>query len=54
VTLRIDSPEVSAELALAVIRVLSRGDRYGHSTTGGWERVWAEVDPPAKSEAQPA
>ncbi|MFJ5883018.1 hypothetical protein [Kitasatospora cineracea] len=54
VTLRIDSPDVSAESALAMIRVLSLGDRYGHSTTGGWERVWAEVDPSAKSEGHPA
>lgn len=44
VTLRIESSAASAELTMALLRVLSRGDRFGHSTKAGWERIWAEVD----------
>ncbi|WP_282202029.1 hypothetical protein [Kitasatospora fiedleri] len=43
-TLRIESSAASAELTMALLRVLSRGDRFGHSTKAGWERIWAEVD----------
>ncbi|RAJ46370.1 hypothetical protein K353_00748 [Kitasatospora sp. SolWspMP-SS2h] len=34
---------------LAVLRVLSLGDRFGHSDNARWERVWVEIadDTPA-------
>nr|WP_202523838.1 hypothetical protein [Kitasatospora sp. SID7827] len=30
-------------VAAAVLGVLRTGDRFGHSRTGRWERLWAEV-----------
>ncbi|MFD7644389.1 hypothetical protein ACFV4P_27525 [Kitasatospora sp. NPDC059795] len=31
----------------AVLRVLGYGDRFGHSRTARWERIWVEVGGPA-------
>ncbi|MGW4379509.1 hypothetical protein [Kitasatospora sp. NPDC004531] len=40
----------------AVLRVLGYGDRFGHSRTARWERVWVEVGEPrpARPEAESA
>ncbi|BAJ29791.1 hypothetical protein KSE_39970 [Kitasatospora setae KM-6054] len=51
VTVRIEAPGASGELTLAVIRVLARGDRFGHTSKAGWERLWAEVDQAPESKA---
>ncbi|WP_231873186.1 MULTISPECIES: hypothetical protein [Kitasatospora] len=50
-TVRIEAPGASGELTLAVIRVLARGDRFGHTSKAGWERLWAEVDQAPESKA---
>ncbi|BAJ32553.1 MULTISPECIES: hypothetical protein [Kitasatospora] len=42
------SEQPDATQALAVLRVLSLGDRFGHSDNARWERVWVEIaDRPA-------
>ena len=32
-----------ATQTVAVLRVLRLGDRFGHSESARWERIWAEV-----------
>ncbi|RKE22851.1 hypothetical protein [Streptomyces sp. TLI_171] len=32
--------------ALALLRVLGLGDRFGHSDTARWERLWVEIAAP--------
>ncbi|MFJ5926082.1 hypothetical protein ACIQF6_26085 [Kitasatospora sp. NPDC092948] len=39
---------------LAVLRVLRHGDRFGHSRTARWERVWVVVDAPSAARPDPA
>ncbi|MFD8481208.1 hypothetical protein [Kitasatospora sp. NPDC059673] len=52
VTLRVTAQPDQA-LAEAVARVLARGDRFGHSRSRRWERLWAEIDPlPEREVAQ--
>ncbi|QKW23115.1 hypothetical protein HUT16_32090 [Kitasatospora sp. NA04385] len=37
---------------LAVLRILRLGDRFGHTETARWERIWVEVcDQPAQPAA---
>ncbi|KDN81731.1 hypothetical protein [Kitasatospora cheerisanensis] len=50
VTLRVTASDRAAELTAALLRVLRRGDRFGHADSARWERVWAEVDQTCREE----
>ncbi|MEV4557748.1 hypothetical protein AB0K51_12200 [Kitasatospora sp. NPDC049285] len=57
VTVRVAEPPDAAR-TLAVLRLLDLGDRFGHSDSARWERLWVEVsgvpDPAAAVRDRPA
>ncbi|MEV7215976.1 hypothetical protein AB0O31_23150 [Kitasatospora cineracea] len=53
VMIRIDPSHLLADaMALALLRVLSRGDNFGHAKNSRWEHAWSDVHPPEEDEVQ--